>query len=363
MNRRGGATLRKLSFIFWMMTILVVVSFFYNDLVKLPNSSLFIEENESDTKSSTKETKQENDPKMDVPEQGLHTYIGLDQEEIQSKIGEPDRIDPSLYGYDWWVYPIDKQNYMQIGIEEGKVITVFGIGNELETEPFKVGRSSAEIFQKYPPNSNVSLNYNDGSYRFELSEEEMLLRPLVKIGETWVQLYFDSFTQKLSSIRYLTPELLIIQRPYALEYRGELPEDPVLNREDWAKIEEGEQSQILDITNVIRNRHDVASVDWHEEAAEVAFNHSKEMQEENYFSHTSPVSGDLSERLSKGGVDFTQAGENIAANYIDGIAAVEGWLNSKGHRDTMLNENYTHLGVGIYQKHYTQNFIVPLEIE
>ncbi|MGK0698226.1 CAP domain-containing protein [Priestia flexa] len=55
------------------------------------------------------------------------------------------------------------------------------------------------------------------------------------------------------------------------------------------------------------------------------------------------------------------AGENIASNYTDGPAAVEGWLNSEGHRKALLNNDFTHLGVGVYEKFYTQNFITPLK--
>ncbi|MEK1830243.1 CAP domain-containing protein [Priestia megaterium] len=54
------------------------------------------------------------------------------------------------------------------------------------------------------------------------------------------------------------------------------------------------------------------------------------------------------------------AGENIASNYQDGIAAVEGWLNSEGHRKALLNKEFTRLGVGVYEKYYTQNFITPM---
>ncbi len=54
-------------------------------------------------------------------------------------------------------------------------------------------------------------------------------------------------------------------------------------------------------------------------------------------------------------VAYQTAGENIAANYTDGPAVVEGWLNSKGHREAILNKDYSHLGVGVFQKYYTQN--------
>lgn len=40
-------------------------------------------------------------------------------------------------------------------------------------------------------------------------------------------------------------------------------------------------------------------------------------------------------------------------------AVVEAWLNSRSHRQTLLNAELTHLGVGVYKRHYTQNFIRP----
>jgi len=96
---------------------------------------------------------------------------------------------------------------------------------------------------------------------------------------------------------------------------------------------------------------------WDEKIAEVAFEHSKDMFETSDFSHTSSRYGGLSDRLKAANVEYESAGENIAANYTDGPAVVEGWLNSQSHRESLLNKNYTHLGVGLYQDYYTQDFI------
>lgn len=89
--------------------------------------------------------------------------------------------------------------------------------------------------------------------------------------------------------------------------------------------------------------------------------HSNDMKENEYFSHESPTNGSLADRLKAEDVAYQMAGENIAAQYIDGIAAMEGWLNSKGHRDTLLNPDFTRLGVGVNEVYYTQNFIRPFE--
>ena len=44
------------------------------------------------------------------------------------------------------------------------------------------------------------------------------------------------------------------------------------------------------------------------------------------------------------------AGENIAAGYDTPESVVEGWMNSAGHRKTILNESYDYFAVGVYYK-------------
>jgi uncharacterized protein YkwD len=331
---------------------LLFISLIYNDIIQAPNkekSGEITEENEG----------QKGQKDTDTYTDGIYQYLNATDTDIIKEFGEPNRIDPSAYGYEWWIYNKANETYLQIGVEDNKVVTIFVIGEELNTGAYKIGTPSSSIFKDIALESAVEINYKDGSFRFELSEEEMVIRPLVAVGDNWAQLYFDKFTQKLSSIRYLTPKVLIMQRPYNMSFIGDLIEPPELTEEMRDKIERGEEQQILDLTNILRARHEVGSVKWHEETAKVALGHSKEMYEENYFSHTSEVTGTLGDRLTNGGVLYSQAGENIAANYTDAAAAVEGWLNSDGHRKTMLDPVYTHLGIGVYQKYYTQNFIVP----
>ncbi|MGC4375513.1 CAP domain-containing protein [Fictibacillus sp. Mic-4] len=300
-----------------------------------------------------------NNPPLKVPASSVAKLIGQSKDELIKKLGDPVRIDPSSYGYDWYIYSQNPNTYMQVGVKDEKVITIYAIGKKLPIKPFAIGEPSTKILHHISVTSDVTVKDNDNFYRFELSEEEMNVRPLVKVGNIWIQLYIDKFTQRLSSIRFMTKDVLLMQRPYSIVYRGELMNPPEYSDEEERLIEQAEEKQILDVTNVIRLRHHLKPVVWHEKAAEVAFSHSKEMVEKNYFSHVSPTEGDLANRFNKAHIKYTEAAENIAANYTDGPAAVEGWLNSEGHRKALLNKNYTHLGVGVYKKDYTQNFLTP----
>ncbi len=295
--------------------------------------------------------------KETVPNEGVLSLMEKSSEEITALLGEPDRIDPSAYDYDWWIYNISENEYIQIGILNQRVVTVYAIGSEVNVKPFQIGQSVQEVFKIQPVSSSLSLEFEGNSYRFEFSEEDMNTRPTIKIGDIYVQLYIDKFDGILSSIRLLDAETFIKQRSYEVTYRGELIKPQEIPDEKWKRIEDGAEQQILSITNMLRKRHGLERVKWDQATSEVAFLHSRDMKENNYFAHESPTEGSLVNRLSKQEIKYQMAGENIAAQYVDGIAASEGWLNSKGHRDTLLNEDFTHLGVGVDGLYYTQNFI------
>lgn len=322
-----------------------------NEDVQISNEELPNEENK----------KEGRDASQKLPEDGILSLMNKSSEEITAQLGEPDRIDPSAYDYDWWIYQQSEKQYIQIGILNQKVVTVYGIGEEVNVEPLKIGQSVQEVFKTVQITPTLSLEHKGNTYRFELSEEDMNTRPTVKIGEVYVQLYIDKFDGILSSIRAMDAETFIKQRSYEVTYRGELIEPQDVSEEKWEKIEEGSEKQILSITNIMRVRHHVPAVKWDEETSKVAFLHSEDMKKNNYFSHETPSGETLVDRLGEQNIKYEMAGENIAAHYVDGIAASEGWLNSKGHRDTMLNEEFTHLGVGVDELYYTQNFIKTWE--
>jgi uncharacterized protein YkwD len=291
-----------------------------------------------------------------LPKESLAFYIGKSSQQVISKFGKPVRIDPTQYGYNWWIYKSENA-YIQFAIEQNKVVAVYAIGQGANVQPFKIGQPIDDIFRTYSMNPEIVINTKEGSYRFELSEEDLNLQPLVKIGGIYAQLYLDKFSGTLSSIRFVDKEILLRQKPYELIYQGELPKWPSPTEEQWNRIEKGEEQEIFDITNMIRKQFHLEPLKWDDKTATVAFGHSKEMNDKNYFSHDSPTQGDLANRLNTAGIPYQMAGENIAAHYVDGPAAVQGWLNSEGHRKALLEKNYSHLGVGVYKTYYTQDFI------
>lgn len=300
----------------------------------------------------------EKEQKKLAVDSGIISFVGKSSKAVIDAFGKPDRIDPSRYDYEWWVYNKDLNHYKQFGILDGKVVTVYGIGKDVNLSPFKIGQTSDQIFHLISPVPYISVKIGLNSYRFELSESDMNVRPTVPFTrDVYVQLYIDKYNGALSSVRAFNAHTFVKQRPYEMAYRGNLLEAEPIPEAKWRKIEQGEERQIFDITNVIRKRTGLATLKWNGKAAGAAYLHSKEMSDKGYFSHESPEKGTLLDRLTLAEVSFELAGENIAQGYMDGIDAVEGWLNSPGHRKNLLENRFTQLGVGVYRNFYTQNFI------
>lgn len=316
-----------------------------------------IDEKNVDLKSKTSQKDQNSSASLG---EGLHSFVGQTVEFLVANLGEPERIDLSAYDYEWWIYPDAFANsYLQVGVEDDQIVTVYGIGEDLPTGSIRIGTTYSELSDLLSFEQEVSFNLNNNSYQFKLSDVDLEMRPIIQVEGVFIQLYFDIFTQKLSSIRYLASDILIKQRPYSVVYRGKLIEPKPLSSHKWEKVQKGSALQIFEITNEIRKRHQLNELTWDDATANVAFLHSEDMKLNEFFSHTSPDNGDLTDRLKKQGISYQLAAENIAAKYVDGIAAVEGWLSSEGHRVNVLHEDLTHLGVGVYELYYTQNFVTP----
>ena len=284
--------------------------------------------------------------------------IGDDVQAAFDYFGNPTDSGPSGYHYEWHIFNQNSEGYVQIGHADEKIVTVFILGEKILNGSLAVGKSYNEIRELAAIKESIKVKDNGGEYRFDLSKNDLLERPLIQLADdTFAQLYFDRFLNQLVGVRLLDKQTLLAHRPYRMVYRGELKEMSEPNKTCKKEIEQMNTKQIFYITNALRERYGKSKLEWNDEVAEAAFLHSKDMKMNQYFDHESPTNGDLENRLKRNDVDYLLAGENIAAEYPDGIAAVMGWLNSEGHRETMFHDEFTHLGVGVYDNHYTQNFV------
>ncbi|OLS39184.1 SCP-like extracellular protein [Bacillus sp. MRMR6] len=117
--------------------------------------------------------------------------------------------------------------------------------------------------------------------------------------------------------------------------------------------------QVIDLTNAERSKNGLPALKADAQLNGVAQKKSVDMQQNNYFSHTSPTYGSPFDMMRDMGVSYKTAGENIAQGQRTPQEVVKAWMNSEGHKKNILSKNFTHIGVG-YDKtghHWTQMFI------
>ncbi|WP_227522028.1 CAP domain-containing protein [Bacillus solitudinis] len=117
--------------------------------------------------------------------------------------------------------------------------------------------------------------------------------------------------------------------------------------------------QVIELTNAERRNNGLSDLQADTQLSNVAKEKSNDMQANNYFSHTSPTYGSPFDMMRDFDISYQAAGENIAQGQQTPEQVVQAWMNSEGHRANILNNNYTHIGVGYNQNgHYwTQMFI------
>lgn len=106
--------------------------------------------------------------------------------------------------------------------------------------------------------------------------------------------------------------------------------------------------QVIDLANQERQNAGCAPLTVDNRLMAAAQAHSEDMALNDFFSHTSLDGTEFWERILAQGYNFSIAGENIAAGYPTPQDVMDGWMNSQGHRDNILNCGYQDIGVGYY---------------
>lgn len=120
------------------------------------------------------------------------------------------------------------------------------------------------------------------------------------------------------------------------------------------------EQQMFNLVNQERTKAGLKPLQWDPQLQQLARQHSMEMFQMGYFAHDSPVSGTPFDRMSKAGIQFAFAGENLAFAPNVQIAH-EGLMNSPGHRANILRPQFGKIGIGVIKSElhgsmFTQEF-------
>ncbi|MEM8808605.1 MAG: CAP domain-containing protein [Cyanobacteria bacterium P01_G01_bin.38] len=109
-------------------------------------------------------------------------------------------------------------------------------------------------------------------------------------------------------------------------------------------------TDLLTLTNAARDEAGVDPLTFSYQLGQSAQTYAKEMADNDFFSHTGLNNSTFGQRIAGADYQFNAIGENLGAGFSTPSGVVNGWLASEGHRNNILNEDFTDIGLGVFHK-------------
>ena len=299
-----------------------------------------------------------NNVSLQRPKTGLSTYVGQSVDAVVKQFKHPHRIENTPYGYEWWVYN-QYELYMMFGVKDGVVNQVYTNSTAYDLTPYTMYMSEDEIYRMTIIEGEITVELGDNIYLYTMNDYDLKHRLIVRFEDLYAQLYLDAKQKKLVGVRFMDGETVVAHQPYELQFIGTLNEaQPLQFSED---VNYANEQMFYELTNVLRLKEKMPALKLSNSLSQLAKSHSRDMFKGQFVSHESPTYGSLKERAQRMQITYEEIDENIATGFYDAIEAVHSIINSDKHRDVLLNEKYTEIGVGVQERYYTQVLIEPKE--
>ncbi len=104
--------------------------------------------------------------------------------------------------------------------------------------------------------------------------------------------------------------------------------------------------RLLGATNEERTSNGKASLKLNDKLTAAAQAKANDMAKRNYWSHMTPDGKQPWTFVQQAGYSYQKAGENLAYGFDTSSDTVTGWMNSKSHRENLLDNAYSEVGFG-----------------
>jgi len=134
--------------------------------------------------------------------------------------------------------------------------------------------------------------------------------------------------------------------PYILAALVQLIE--TANQSDISTLT-NQSSNIVKLANAERAKAGINPLIVNTVLSKLAAMKAQDMVDNDYFSHYSPTYGSAFDMMKANGINYIYAGENLAIDHCANNAHTA-WMNSKTHRNNILNPKFTEIGIGLCAK-------------
>ncbi len=109
---------------------------------------------------------------------------------------------------------------------------------------------------------------------------------------------------------------------------------------------------LVDLTNANRVQSAVQPLTVNPLLEEAARMKAEHMAAYGYFAHVSPDGVTPWHWFDKAGYRYIYAGENLAVNFTESVDVDRAWMNSPTHRDNIVNNKFTEIGIATARGYY-----------
>ncbi|MCT2535166.1 CAP domain-containing protein [Aquibacillus koreensis] len=289
-------------------------------------------------------------PELNLPsEQSFSVHnieIGDLRSEVEQQVGQPKRSSLNEYGVEWVTYHENYYNFLMAAYNAEDQVVGLYTNQDLVTS--KEGISLNSTRDSVRSLLNEPLEYlQRGLVRYQIQSKDEY--DVFQMDNSFVTIFYDKHENStVTAIQMISEELEKQRKDYFTE-----PSDG---------LKKGLEYQLFDLTNATRVNHGLSVLSWDELVRTTARDHSIDMAENNFFSHTNLAGQSPFDRMTEDNIDYRMAGENLAFGQPSSIFAHEGLMNSIGHRENKLQNDFEFLSVGVAfnedsQPYYTENFL------
>ncbi|WP_404427530.1 S-layer homology domain-containing protein [Ureibacillus chungkukjangi] len=104
-------------------------------------------------------------------------------------------------------------------------------------------------------------------------------------------------------------------------------------------------NEVVTLVNAERKKQGLKPLVYDKRLGQIAVVKANDMIQNGYFDHQSPLYGYPWDMAGIFDYSFTSFGENIAKNFTSSNSVVDAWLKSTKHRENILKNTYTNIGV------------------
>lgn len=258
---------------------------------------------------------------------GVKLNIGEKKESVIAKLGEPDRIDKSLFNLERYIYIGNYENYLMLGFENNTLSEIFTTSDNFEyrsiSGKLKYSDIDVENFINYT-NSKASI------------------RDFV----SKCTIYFDKYDNyEIDSIYIISESLMNREKA------------PFFNQTHITSFEK----EIIDLINTKRTKSGIGLVEEASSVSNISNNQCAYLAKLGKIVYVNQANKNLLERLSSSKISFASAAEMSVSLNSDTFEIYNNIISYQAFRVNILDAGYNKVGIGCAinggHLYYTIDFI------